>query len=336
MFFVSWFRRRRCALANIVVNIELRDGHLTDPTRFALGEARRVARALGATVYALVVGAEIGPLADALALPLGQAGADKVLLVADRLAAECPVEPLWRNVLDAIVDRLRPRLFLWPAGSIGLQLGPPLAIRLGANFFPRATFDLDGGGVESDARLVIRRWTDSQDGFLTVGIGAAFAPAVVTLTAGHSPADQGVGPAEVAVLRAGDDGARGIEVLSTTPAPAAAAELASTVVLMPERVPDATDRTLLHGRPDVMIMAESRSFELLQEASPQLVVLLSTTTRGGNAALKDLRLAPGAHVVVLAGGRRGPPRSPLVDHIWKIDRPAALTRLAAALGKAPT
>jgi hypothetical protein len=291
-----------------------------------------VARALGATVYALVVGAEIGPLADALAVPLGQAGADKVLLVADPLAAECPIEPLWRNVLDAIVERLRPRLFVWPAGSIGLQLGPMLALRLDANFFPRASFDLDEGGVESDARLVIRRWTDSQDGFWTVGIGAAFAPAVVTLTAGHAPADHGAGPAEIAVLRAGDDGPRGIELLSTTPAPGAAAELASTVVLMPERDPDATDPTLLLARPDVMILNEARSFELLDQASPQLVLLLSA--RGGSAALKDLRLAPGAHVVVLAGGRRGPPRSPLVDHIWKVDRPAALARLAAALGKA--
>jgi hypothetical protein len=279
-----------------------------------------------------VVGDSVGQLADTLSAPLGAAGADKVLLVADPLAAECPIEPLWRDVLDAIVERLRPRLFVWPAGSVGLQLGPLLAVRLGANFFPRATFDLDDGGIEGEPRLVIRRWTDSQDGFWTVGIGAAFAPAVVTLAAGHAPPNSGAGSAEIAVLRAGDDGARGIEVLSTTPAPQAAAELASTVVLLPDRDPDETTPVLPHVRPDVMIVGEARSFELLQEASPQLVVLLSS--RGGNAALGHLRLTPGAHVVVLAGGRRGPPRSPLVDHIWKVDRPAAIARLAAALGKA--
>ena len=38
----------------------------------------------------------------------------------------------------------------------------------------------------------IRRWTDNQDGYWSVGIGAAFAPAVVTLPAGRpAPADAG-------------------------------------------------------------------------------------------------------------------------------------------------
>jgi hypothetical protein len=289
---------------------------------------------MGATVYALVVGEAIGPLADALAAPLGRAGADKVLLVADPLAARCPIEPLWRNLLDSIVERLRPRLFLWPAGSVGLQLGPALAVRLGANFFPRGSFDLDEGGLESEPRVTVRRWSEAHDGFWTVGIGAAFAPAVVTLAAGQAPPDRGAGPAEVAVLRAGDDGARGITVLSATPAPQAAAELARLVVLVPERDPDETTPILAPLRSDVMIVGEGRSRELLQDASPQLVVLLST--RGASAALGHLRLAPDAHVVVLAGGRRGPPPSPLVDHIWKVARPTAITRLAAALAKAPS
>lgn len=290
-----------------------------------------MARALGATVYALVVGDSVGPLADTLAGPLGRAGADKVLLVADARAAACPIEPLWRDLLDAIVERLRPRLFLWPAGSIGLQLGPLLAVRLGAHFFPRSSFDLDAGGIEGEARLVIRRWNETHDGHWTVGSGAAFAPAVVTLAAGHAAVLLGAGAAEVAVLRAGDDGPRGIEVLATSPAPQAAAELASTVLLLADKEADGTPM-LPHVRPDVMVVGEARAAELLQEASPHLVVLLSA--RGGNAALRDLRLAPHAHVVVLAGGRRGPPRSPLVDHIWKIDRPAAIARLAAALSKA--
>jgi hypothetical protein len=281
----------------------------------------------------LVVVDNVVPLADALAGPLGLAGADKVLLVADPLAAGSPIEPLWRDVLDAIVERLRPRLFLWPAGSVGLQLGPLLAVRLRANFFPRATFDLDPGGIEGEARLCIRRWTEKQDGYWAVGIGAAFAPAVVTLPAGHPTPGAGAGPAEVAVLRAGDDGPRGIEVLATAPAPQAAAELASTVVLLAEKGVDETVPILPQVRSDVMVVGESRSFELLQEACPKLVVLLSA--RGGAAALAHLRLAPDAHVVVLGGARRTPPRSPLVDHIWKVDRPAAIAKLAAALAKAP-
>ena len=104
------------------------------------------------------------------------------------------------------------------------------------------------------------------------------------------------------MLRAGAEGAaRGIEALTSAPAPQAAAELVSIVVLLPQSDPDETTPLLLHMRPDVMVADQARSFELLDDASPRLVLLLSA--RGGTAALARLRLAPDAHVVVLSGAR---------------------------------
>jgi hypothetical protein len=332
-------RARRDALANIVVNVELRDGRPTAPSTFALGEARRVAHTLGATVYALVVGEAMLPLADTLAEPLGRAGADKVLLLADPLAAACPVEPLWRDVLEVIAERLAPRLFLFPAGSVGLQLGPLLAVRLGASFLPRAALDLGERGptnLEGEPRLSIRRWSDRQDGFFTAGIGAAFAPMVVTLGAGGPPLLQGGGPAELSVLHEPRTTRRPVEILSSEPAPQASAELASTVVIASVEPGEAALPTT-ELRPDVLVLGDSDSLDLLEHASPRLVLLLSA--RGNAAALTHLKLSPDAHVVALSSGRgspRGPLQGPLVDRLWKIDRPHALARVGVAITAAPS
>jgi electron transfer flavoprotein alpha/beta subunit len=312
--------------------VDLREGGPTAPSLFALTEARRVAQALGATVYALVVGGPLGAAADALATTLGRAGADKLLLLEDSAAAVSPVEPLWRAVLDAIIERLGPRLFFWPAGSVGLQLGPVAAVRLGASFFPRASVEIAQGGPEGEARLSIRRWSDSQDGFWTAGVGASFAPAVVTLAAGYAERMPGAAAAEVTVLRAETPRSRGVEIVERGPAPHAAAELASTVVLLPDAEKDKTAPHLAApGRPDVVVLSEGASLAPLEGASPKLVVLLSS--RGSTAALGRLRLAPDAHVVALASGRRGPPKSPLIDHIWKVERPQAIAHLGAAFSE---
>jgi hypothetical protein len=311
------------------VNVELRDGRPTAPSTFALGEARRVAHTLGATVYALVVGEAMLPLADTLAEPLGRAGADKVLLLADPMAAACPVGPLWRDVLEVIAERLAPRLFLFPAGSVGLQLGPLLAVRLNASFFPRGAVELGESGpnnLEGEPRLAIRRWSDSRDGYFTAGIGAAFAPVVVTLGAGGPgpSVSSGAGPAELAVLHEPRMTRRPVEIVSSRPTPQAHAELAATVVIASGEPGEAA----LPGdlRPDVLVLGDGDSLDLLEHASPRLVLLLSS--RGTSAALARLKVSPDAHVVALSGGR---PRGPLVDRVWKTDRSHALARVTAAL-----
>ncbi|HEY0715267.1 MAG TPA: hypothetical protein VGF45_21485, partial [Polyangia bacterium] len=334
---------RREILANIVVNVELREGIPTAPSLFALSEARRVARSLGATVYAFVVGEAMVPLVDSLAEPLGRAGADKALFLADPLAAACPVEPLWREVLDLIVERLRPRLVLWPAGSIGHQLGPLLAVRLGASFFPRASLELADPvreGAASDfvrapgePALTARRWTDSHDGFFTVGVGANWAPVVAIMPAGPVPELGAGGAAEIGVLDARHEEGRGVEVLAREPAPRASAELASTVVVLAP-----SDQAAFAGvqadllRDDVLVIQGAEALTQLEHASPRLVLLLSS--RAGTAALSRLRVAPDAHVVALSAGRRASPQSPIVDRVWKTDRAAAAAKLEAALTKA--
>jgi hypothetical protein len=327
-------------LANIVVNVELRGGTPTAPSLFALGEARRVARALGATVYAFVVGEAMVPLVDSLAEPLGRAGADKALLLADPLAAACPVEPLWREVLDLIVERLRPRLVLWPAGSVGQQLGPLLAVRLGASFFPRASLELadparqgaasDFVRVPGEPALIARRWTDRNDGFFTVGIGSGCAPVVATLTAGVTHTQETGGAAEIDVLDARHQDGRGVAILAREPAPHASAELASTVVVLAPADQAAFARLRPeHLRDGVLLVQGAEGLAQLESASPRLVLLLSS--RAGTAALSRLRVAPDAHVVALTSGRRASPQSPLVDRVWKVERATAATKLDASL-----
>src|SRR5262245_45514212 len=117
-------------MANLLVFIDVRDGAATAPSRFALGEARRVASELGATVYAVLA---TGPITQeavgGLTYALGSAGADKVLFCSDPALRHPPLDVTHGRLLTTLADRLQPVLSLFPAGATGPELGPPLAVR---------------------------------------------------------------------------------------------------------------------------------------------------------------------------------------------------------------
>jgi electron transfer flavoprotein alpha subunit len=130
-------------MASIVAYIELREGAITSPSRFVVAEARRIADSAGATVFALLM---VGPLAqvemDQLASEISAAGADRILCSsADTL--EGPALDVTHGALLAqVAEHLRPLLFLFPAGDSGVQLGPPLSVRIGAAFMANARLDV--------------------------------------------------------------------------------------------------------------------------------------------------------------------------------------------------
>jgi electron transfer flavoprotein alpha subunit len=317
-------------VANIVVPVELRAGVPTCPSLSALAEARRLAGALGATVYALlVVGPEAG--CDPLADPLGRAGADKVLCVTDGPAAECPVYPRWRALLAQVVSSLRPRLVLFPAGSVGQQLGPALALDREATFMPRATLAVSPPDAAGGRQLLVRRWNEAQDAQLALVLNGAtngpVARAVITLAARPLAAGAGVRAAELSALATPATTDSGIEQLDADIDPAADAELADTVVFVPRvtarQVPPAAG-----ALPAGALVTDGEVADLLIDACPALVFLLSS--RPLPAALASLRLAPDAHLVA-TGTRRTKPPSPLCDHVWLVDKASAWKLLEAAL-----
>ena len=328
-------------MANVLVCVELRDAHPTSPSLFALGEARRVAERLGATVYALVVTGAASDLAEVLPDTLGQAGADRVLLVDDARAEVCPVFPLWQPLFAQVVEALHPRLVVFPAGSFGLQLGPPLAAEIAAAFIPRASLEIaqddegeadggsDGAGGGPDALhfppvLLAHRWNPEQSGRLSIDLGASPAPAVVTLTAGLPAAFPGK-PAELQMLMS----VAGSESVTPGPAvsdPRAALDLTQTAVLVPAGQAELVSQLGPLAPPGTALLLADE-VELLHDAAPRLVLLLAGKPLP--AGLSGLRLAPDAHLA-LAGTRRTVPPAPLGDRVWLVKRSELAAQLRAA------
>jgi electron transfer flavoprotein alpha subunit len=312
------------ALANIVVFVELREGHPTGPALFALREARRVANALGATVYALVAAGALDARAiDALPGPLGASGADKVLLCVGPGLAGPPLDPVYAGLLDQVWKTLRPRLFAWPAGNLGLQLGPALAVRTEAVFFPRAVLELgDPTRPEAPPALVARRWGAELDGQWTLTLTGGHANAVVTLAAGSAPMSMSTsGETELQLLSPPAASAAAIDLLETTADSDAAIELASVLIVAggAERERTAAE---LRGRatPEAAVLAELPA-AAIADACPAHIVIV-----GGKpypVGLSAVRATPAAQVILV--GKRAQVPSPLVSALWQVDRAQALT-----------
>src|SRR5262245_29681222 len=137
------FRSARRSLPNLLVPIDLHDGVPTAPSLFALSEGRRVARAAGVTVFAVVMTER--RVDDQVASRLGRAGADKVLACEGPGLGAPPLDATHGPALYAAVERVPPLLVLFPAGGAGAQLGPGLASRLGGAF--AAAADLEVGAA---------------------------------------------------------------------------------------------------------------------------------------------------------------------------------------------
>lgn len=127
-------------MANLVVWSELHENRWPTPTtRQALAQARTISNALGATVHALVATAcQDAESLDALAREFGAAGADRVMVWPTSRPLALPLYNTHGPLLETVAKRLRPRLFIFPLGAAAVQLAPPFAARVSAEFFPHA------------------------------------------------------------------------------------------------------------------------------------------------------------------------------------------------------
>ncbi|MEZ4404283.1 MAG: FAD-binding protein [Kofleriaceae bacterium] len=142
-------------MACVLVHTEVDDGHPTPAAGAVLGEARRIASTLGATVYALAwvpPGDDEGPAADALTTVLGRGGADRVVLV-----AAPPTPRLWLTRGQALAQacaQLRPALTIFASDDGGRDLAPRLAARLGAAYVAEPVIETGPRGEVVLARPV--------------------------------------------------------------------------------------------------------------------------------------------------------------------------------------
>lgn len=261
-------------MASIVAYIELREGDITPPSLFAVTESRRLADAAGATVYAfLPIGAVAHEVIDGLAEKLSAAGVDRILCSAGDALAGPALDPTHGPVLAQMVEQLRPLLILFPAGGCGAQLGPPLAIRIGAAYVPDATLEvhpLDGPAQGASQRVLVTRWRAAHDGVRRIDVGDLERPVVAVLLADRPHAFLGgshgevqmfpcptANPAEVHLLTAHPDTAADLDSCATLVC-AAADALADLEVLRAQLPVDAcaladTDSRLGRAAPAVFL-----------------------------------------------------------------------------------
>jgi hypothetical protein len=249
-------------MASIVAYIEVREGAITSPSLSAIGESRRIARAVGATVYAfLPVGAISHVEIDQLAEQLSAAGADRIVCSSDETLAGPALDVTHGAVLAQLADHLRPLLFLFPAGGVGTDLGPPLAIRIGAAFVPAACVEIQPPKLAPEPaahRVLIARWRIARDGLRRIDVGDFERPVVAVLQAGAVVDGQGESYAEVEMIpcpparfpevrlvRADEDPGTQIEACSTlvcAPAETSAVELAALRAELPAQACLRTDQ----------------------------------------------------------------------------------------------
>jgi electron transfer flavoprotein alpha subunit len=115
-------------MAKVLAFAEQRDGKLRRPSFEAVSEARRVADALGgSSVEAVIIGAGVAPLAAEVA----SYGADRVHVFDAPELGQYATE-VYARVLAQVVASEKPAAVLIPFTSMGRDLAPRVAARLGA------------------------------------------------------------------------------------------------------------------------------------------------------------------------------------------------------------
>jgi hypothetical protein len=307
----------------------VRRGEATIASRFAVSEARRVATALGASVYAvLALGTATEAAIEAHGRIIGEAGADRILCCADPALDGAMLDATVGPFLATLSERLRPALTLFPAGAVGPALGPPLALRLGALYHPRALLEIVRDGAEP--RLSLRRFRATDGAVRAVDVGGARGrPVVATLCAGADPGQRGAPATEVEMLAyvppAG--GRPGLREVSSEPDEGEAVELAPAILAVAADAKPAELEGLRAAAPaGTVVVREGERPAGLDVACPARLLV------AGKAPVSTIvrrSLSPQTRVAV-AGGKSAEKDLGRIDVVW---RPAkeGLTALAAAL-----
>ena len=165
-------------MANILVIAELRGDNVKRITFEMLTAARQLA-ASGGSVVAAVLGS--GGHAG-VAGPLGQAGANEVILAESPDLAEYAVES-YTDAVQQVVEKTNPSVVIMAASPRGRDLSPRVAARLGVSLASDVTAIETSGN-----QVVVTRPVFSGNAIASVALETT--PAIVTLRAGSYPPAQ--------------------------------------------------------------------------------------------------------------------------------------------------
>ena len=121
---------------------EQREGKLADVALEMLGGARKLAAKTGEEVAAVLLGDKVSGLAN----ELGAYGADKVF-VADSPSLKFYTNEAYAPVLTELIGKHKPSVFLFGGTSLGMDLAPRVAARVGTGLSAHAVdVDIDKNG----------------------------------------------------------------------------------------------------------------------------------------------------------------------------------------------
>lgn len=132
---------------DIYVIIEQLDGIVKRVSLELIGEANRLSNKLGGKAIAVLLGNDIEDKAELLI----KYGADEVLVIDNPILEPYMTSP-YTKAVSSIIEKRQPRVVLFPATSIGRDLAPRVAARIGTGLSADVTeFDID----KSDKSLLM-------------------------------------------------------------------------------------------------------------------------------------------------------------------------------------
>ncbi|HXJ20350.1 MAG TPA: hypothetical protein VMT03_08960 [Polyangia bacterium] len=321
----------RPPLPNLLVPIDLRDAAPTAPSLFALSEGRRIARAAGATVYAIAL-AE-GELAPETVSRLGRAGADKVL-VCEGAGLDAPaLDATHGAALLAAVERVSPLLVLFPAGGAGLSLGASLAARLGAAFAGPADLEVtegDGPLPDGVGRVFVRFWAAGRTSYRRLDPVDVERPVVAILASSGPGGPAGDADIDVDVISCGPQPPHGIEPVASEPDDGAQIPLAHALVLVDPSLGPAFLAQLRAGAPAGVAVADAaQDLAAVTAAAPEVLICVGAVAAPPIAT-------PRARVALVLPGGAEPPGARTGDVVWRVPSDVAPDALARQIGEALT
>jgi hypothetical protein len=289
-----------------------------------------VAHDAGVTVFAvLLCDPRPEEEIERIARRLGGAGADKILLC-ERPGLDAPaLDATHGALLQLAAERVPPLLVLFPAGGGGLQLGPPLAARLGAAFAAAADLEVSDSPVplpDSVGRLGLRRWRRDLSAYRRLDPVELERPVIAVLAAHGAPRDAGTPDVEVEVIEAPAAGPERIVELESVPDEHAAVALARVLVVVgPAAGAGVAAKLAAAAPPDVAVVDLARvPPAALAVSTPRVILAVEATA---NVAAPSPRTRVG---LVLASSTDAAAHGP-GDFVWRPTGPAAWDELAAAL-----
>jgi hypothetical protein len=285
------------------------------------------------TVFAVVLTEARPPEEqERVAARLGLAGADKVIFCEGPGLDGPPLDATHGAALHAAIERVPPLLVIFPAGGAGLQLGAPLAARLGAAFASAADIDVADSPAplaDSVGRVQLRRWRRDRSSYRRLDPVEMERPVIAILGA-HGPAREGgTEHVEVDLLAHKAPAAAHALEVESAPDEDAALSLAQALVLVasahPRVGPEVAARLAAAAPPGVVVADLARvSPAAVAASTPEIILCVGTSEMPASPS-------PLTRVgMILFEGEPAPPRGS-ADVVWRIAGDAPWDDLVTAL-----